>query len=75
MEEEKKTNAGNGEKEESKVCMPTKTLGKILIGIIIVVLGLWAVIGWWPDLLVVIKGCVGLFLIMIGAITIAIAKD
>lgn len=52
-----------------------KTALKIFISIMLIIIGLWAVIAWLPSLLTVIKGFVGLFLIAIGAITIAIAKE
>jgi uncharacterized membrane protein YiaA len=53
----------------------TKTLLKYLLGIALVVVGLWLVWVWCSDLLVLIKGGLGLFLILAGAITIAIAKE
>ncbi len=67
MEEEKK--------EEKKSSEVLKTMSKIILGVALIGLGLWAVIGWRLFLLVVIKGCIGLFLILAGAITIAIAKE
>lgn len=48
---------------------------KILVGGIVVVLGILAVVVWWRDLLTIVKGGIGLFLIMAGAIIIAIAKE
>ncbi|MDD3295744.1 MAG: hypothetical protein PHU64_00095 [Candidatus Omnitrophica bacterium] len=62
----------NDEKQQGKVF---KTGIKLIIGAVLIILGLAAVIGWWPSLWMVFKGCVGLFLIMAGAITIAIAKE
>lgn len=52
-----------------------KTLLKVVIGVVLVILGLAAIIGWWSSLWVVFRGCIGLFLVMAGAITIAIAKE
>ncbi|MEW5758866.1 MAG: hypothetical protein AB1755_05320 [Candidatus Omnitrophota bacterium] len=52
-----------------------KTILKVILGAILVILGIWLVIAWRFDLLIVIKGCLGLFLILAGAITLAIAKD
>jgi hypothetical protein len=52
-----------------------KTVLKVIIGLVLIGLGAWAIILWWPQLLSVVKGCVGLFLILAGLITIAIAKD
>jgi len=51
------------------------TLFKVILGIAFLVLGIWAVVRWWKLLLIIIKGCVGLFLILAGVITLAIAKE
>ena len=51
------------------------TLVKVVIGLAFLVLGILALIRWLPALLIVGKGCIGLFLILIGVITLAIAKD
>ena len=75
MEEKAKESQNEEVKEEKKSSEVLKTLLKIILGIILILLGLWAVIGWWADLLAVIRGCIGLFLIMAGAIAIAIAKE
>ena len=75
MEEKKDVGQNVEAKEEKKGAESLKTAAKIIIGIVIVLLGLTGVIRLWPDLLIVFKGCMGLFLILIGAITIAIAKD
>lgn len=48
---------------------------KIIIGMILVILGLIALIRWWPNLLIIIKGCIGLIFILAGVITLAIAKE
>jgi len=51
------------------------TVLKVILGLVFLVLGVWAVIAWWQDLLLVIKGCIGLFAILAGIITLAIAKE
>ena len=51
------------------------TIFKVILGLALLVLGVWAIIAWREDLLTVIRGCVGGFLILAGAITLAIAKD
>lgn len=51
------------------------TFFKVILGLIFLVLGLGAVITFRQELFVLIKGCVGLFLILAGIITLAIAKD
>ncbi|MBU2251657.1 MAG: hypothetical protein KKH25_05315 [Candidatus Omnitrophica bacterium] len=48
---------------------------KVAIGVALMVLGLAAVIYWWKDLINLIQGAVGLFLIMAGAVAIIIAKN
>ncbi|OPX30523.1 MAG: hypothetical protein B1H08_01405 [Candidatus Omnitrophica bacterium 4484_171] len=69
-------NTSNTEvKEDKKSSEGFKTVMKIAIGVILVILGVWAVFGWWSFLWDVIKGCIGLFLILAGVITIAIAKE
>ncbi|MCF7870942.1 MAG: hypothetical protein K9L95_06150 [Candidatus Omnitrophica bacterium] len=63
------------EEQKKKGTAAVKTILKIILGLIFIGLGIWAVIAWWKDLLVVVKGCIGLFAILAGAITIAIAKE
>ncbi|RKY26505.1 MAG: hypothetical protein DRP61_05820 [Candidatus Omnitrophota bacterium] len=76
MAEEVKQTEQTQQPEEKKSAGETvKMVLKIALGVVLVGLGIWAIIAWWRDLLLVIKGCIGLFLILAGAITIAIAKD
>ncbi len=59
-------------------CSPKKalsTLLKVVLGLAFLVLGGLAILKFWPDLLVMVRGCVGLFLILAGVITLAIAKE
>jgi len=51
------------------------TIFKFILGLVFLVLGLWAVIHWFGSLKMVFKGCIGLFLILAGVITLAIAKE
>ena len=51
------------------------TVFKVILGLVFLVLGIWAIVAWKHDLLTVIKGCIGLFLILAGVITLAIAKE
>lgn len=51
------------------------TLLKLILGAVFLILGVWAIIAWRLDLLVVIRGCIGLFLVLAAAITFAIAKE
>ena len=48
---------------------------KVLLGIVFLVLGVWAIYVWRYDLLILIKGCVGPFLLLAALITFAIAKE
>lgn len=51
------------------------TVFKLILGIAFIVLGVMAVMVWWSSLVEVFKGCIGLFLILAGLITLAIAKE
>jgi len=51
------------------------TLFKVILGIVFLGLGALAIFKWWSDLIVVVRGCIGLFLILAGIITLAIAKE
>jgi uncharacterized membrane protein len=66
MAEENKTNGGK---------KMLATILKVILGILLIVLGVLMVIGWWYALKIVIKGCLGLFLVLAGLITLAIAKE
>lgn len=48
---------------------------KVILGVVFLALGVMAVIAWRQDLWALIKGCIGLFLILAGVITLAIAKE
>ena len=48
---------------------------KVLIGIAFVALGAWTIYLWWPDLLTIIRGGIGLVLIMVGLIVFALVAD
>ena len=61
--------------EQAEKKTSSKTLLKILIGVVLIAIGITLVIIWFPLLIGLVQGCLGLFLIMAGAITIAIAKE
>ncbi len=63
------------EVKEKKVGEALKTGVKIIVGVVLVILGILAIVGWRSDLLTLIKGGIGLVLVAAGAITIAIAKE
>jgi len=58
---------------EKKNILPT--VFKVILGIIFLLLGAFAIKAWWLDLISLIRGCIGLFLILAGVITLAIAKE
>ncbi len=65
-------------KKEEKCCETKKvfsTFLKVVLGLVFLVLGVMAILKWWQLLLMIIQGCVGLFLILAGVITLAIAKE
>lgn len=65
-------------KQEEAKCAAKNIVGtviKVILGLALLVLGVGAVIRWWQPLLTVVKGCIGLFLILAGIITLAIAKE
>jgi len=51
------------------------TLLKVALGVAFLALGVLAILRWWKLLLILVKGCIGLFLILAGVITLAIAKE
>jgi flagellar basal body-associated protein FliL len=51
------------------------TIFKVVLGLVFLVLGVGAVIRWFVSLKIVFEGCIGLFLILAGIITLAIAKE
>lgn len=48
---------------------------KILLGAVLILLGLFLVYHWWGALLLLIKGSIGLVLILAGVIAFAVAGD
>lgn len=48
---------------------------KVVLGLALLVLGGVAVVRWWPVLVLLVKGCIGPFLLLAGIITLAIAKE
>ena len=63
------------EEKKADVKKVISTIFKVILGLVFLVLGIWAIISWWKDLLLVIRGCIGLFLILAAVITFAIAKE
>lgn len=63
------------ENEEVKKGNVFQTLLKVLIGLVFIAIGVYLIIIWKDDIFILLKGCAGLFLVMTGAITLAIAKE
>ena len=75
-QEQAKPEAEQPQQEEKKSeCASGKVFLKMALGGGLLVVGCLLVWIWRGQLAVVIKGCLGLFLLLTGAITIAIAKD
>lgn len=51
------------------------TLLKVMLGILFLILGLVLVVKLRGEILILVKGCIGPFLILAGIVTLAIAKD
>lgn len=47
-------------------------VAKIIIGILIIIAGVFLVWLWWPEFLYVLKGVVGVVVIIIGLIVVAL---
>lgn len=64
-------------KQEEKCCAG-KGAGafcKVVLGLVLLVAGVYLVIRGFPYLMALIKGCIGLFFVLAGLITLAIAKE
>jgi hypothetical protein len=48
---------------------------KVLIGLALIGLGAWTIYLWWGDLLILVRGGIGLVLIMAGLIAFALVSD
>jgi hypothetical protein len=75
MAEEIKETKETKEVEKTDTGKVFKTMLKVLLGIALLLVGLWLLLVWKQDLFVLIKGGMGLFLILAGLITLAIAKE
>jgi hypothetical protein len=70
MAEEVKTEVKN---ENGKKILAT--IFKVILGLAFLAFGAWLVYKGWAYLWILIKGSVGLFFILAGIITLAIAKE
>ena len=48
---------------------------KIVLGVVLVIIGIWAIISWRWDVLALIRGSIGVIILLAGAICFAIAKE
>ena len=48
---------------------------KVLIGVVLIALGAWTIWLWWGDLLTLVRGGIGLVLILSGLIAFALVAD
>lgn len=69
MTEEKKQ---QGSSESGKL---SGTIFKVILGLAFLALGAISIYKWWVDLWIIVRGCLGLFLILAGIITLAIARE
>lgn len=51
------------------------TFFKVILGLLFLGLGAWAILKWWSLLFMIIKGCLGPLLLLAGIITLIIAKE
>jgi hypothetical protein len=65
------------EKKESCCCggKGMATVTKVLVGLVLIVLGVFLCMRWLLALQMVIRACIGPFLILVGLVFIAIAKE
>jgi len=63
------------EEKKANVKKVISTIFKVILGLVFLVLGILAIVTWWKDLLLVVRGCIGLFLVLAAIITFAIAKE
>jgi hypothetical protein len=45
---------------------------KVIVGLALIAVGILSYLWWWPDLLVLVKGSLGLFVAFIGLIVIMV---
>lgn len=63
------------EEQKADVKKTASTIFKVILGLAFLILGVLAIIKWIDALWTVVTGCIGLFLILAGIITLAIAKE
>ncbi len=48
---------------------------KVILGLVFIALGAWTIALWWGDLLTLVRGGLGLVLILAGLIAFALVAD
>lgn len=58
--------------EKKTLGQKAKKAGKIILGVLLVLAGVFGIIWYWPQFLEVVKGIIGTVVIIIGLIVIAL---
>lgn len=61
--------------EKKEAAQAPKMMLKVVLGLVLLAIGVWFVWLWRWDVLAVIRGFVGLFVVLAGVIFLAIAKE
>lgn len=61
--------------EAKKSSLNIKSLVKLLLGVLVILVGIFLTIAFFKVLKLIIAGCIGPFLILVGLIIVAIAKE
>lgn len=59
-------------KEDEDFGISAKKVGKIVLGILFMLAGLFLIWLWWPEFTEVLKGVTGIMVILVGAIILAL---
>lgn len=65
-------------KQEEKKADTKKAMStflKVVLGLVVLALGVGALLRWWIPFKILVKGCIGPFLLLTGIIILAIAKE
>jgi hypothetical protein len=69
----KKKEKAEEPEEDEESSFGIKKIIKVLVGIALIVVGIGSYWYWLPELLVVVKGCLGVFIALIGLVVVMIA--
>ncbi|MDD5005104.1 MAG: hypothetical protein PHS93_01195 [Candidatus Omnitrophica bacterium] len=64
-----------GENKECKTSGGLKMIARALVGLALIAAGLYLGWNWRGSLIILIKGCLGPLIILVGLVFIAIAKE